>query len=117
VNFNPDVPENHNVRYEGSKNVKVKEADDIWRLRNIEPTVEKLIKSRCRELELHYENNDEIKFIDTNMHFNIIRDHLQYLMTGVKKEVKPVFEYVVSLMRELEDAYTASQEQPGTSSQ
>ena len=107
VNFNPDVPENHNIRYEDTRSVKVKESDNTWRLRNIEPTVESLIKHRCRELETHYKSNDEIKVMDTNVHFNIIRDHLQYLMMGVKKEMKPVLEYVVSLVRELEKTYAA----------
>jgi hypothetical protein len=106
VNFNPDVPENHNVRYEDARNVKVKESDTAWRLRNLEPTVETLIKNRCRELETHYESNEDIKMMDTNVHFSIIRNHLQYLMTGVKKEVKPVFQYVVSMIRELEDVYS-----------
>jgi hypothetical protein len=105
VNFNPDVPQNHNVRLEGARSVKVKEADDTWRLRNLEPTVTTMIKNRCRELETHYESSEDIKVMDTVMHFNIIRDHLQYLMTGVKKEVKPVFEHVVSLIRELENVY------------
>jgi hypothetical protein len=102
VNFNPDVPENHTIRYDGNKSVKVKESDNTWRLRNIEPTVENLIKTRCRELETHYENNDKIKYMDANIHFNIIRDHLQFLMMGVKKEIRPVYDNVVMLLRELE---------------
>ena len=105
VNFNPDVPENHTIRFEDARSVKVKESDDT---RNLQPTVQTLIKNRCRELENHYESNDEIRHVDTNIHFNIIRDHLQYLMTGVKKEVQPVFDHIVALLRELENTYNIS---------
>ena len=105
VNFNPDVPQNHNIRYEDASSVLVKEADNTWRMRKMEPTVESLIKYRCRELETQYFKNEQLKGVDSTVHFNIIRDCLQYLMTGVKKEIKPVYEHVVILLRELEKTY------------
>lgn len=106
VNFNPDVPENHNIRYEDTRNVKVKEGDNVWRLRNIGPALQDLIKTRCRELEAHYEANEEIKFMDKDIPFYIIRNHLQYLMNGVRKEVKPVIDHITTLLKELEMSYT-----------
>jgi len=104
VNFNPDVPENHNIRYEDSRSVKIKEADNTWRLRTMQPTIEHLIKTRCRELGTHYDNNDMVQHIDTTMHFNIIRDSLQYIMSGVKNEIRPIYDNVVTLLRELENS-------------
>jgi hypothetical protein len=105
VNFNPNVPENHNIRYETNRIVRVKELDNTWRLRNLEPTVQTLIKNRCRELQMYYQTNEHLQHIDANTHFNIIRDHLHVLMTGVKKDIQPVYEYVVTLIRELEHMY------------
>lgn len=105
VNFNPDVPENHNIRFQDVQNVRVKESDNTWRLRRLEHTVDNLIHERCRELQTHYDSNDYIGMVDANLHFNVIRDHLHYLKVGVKKEIKPIYDNVVSLLRELEQMY------------
>lgn len=104
VNFNPHVPENHNIRYEDNKSVRVKDGGN-WRLRHIESAIQNLITKRCNELQTHYEDNEELMHTDEIMHYNIIRDHLQYLIGGVKKEMKPVYDQIVYLLKELETLY------------
>lgn len=106
VNFNPCVPENHNIRYEDDKSVRVKDGDDTWRLRHMNLAVESLIKERCTELQHHYSSNPELAHKDEHEHFNIIRNHLQYLVRGIKKEVKPVYDHIITLLKELELLYT-----------
>jgi hypothetical protein len=105
VNFNPNVPENHNIRYEDDKIVRVKSADNTWRLRHINSVIQGLISTRCKELEMHYNNNDELVHADTMLHYNVISNHLKFLIGGIKKEVKPVYDHIIVLLKELECLY------------
>lgn len=106
VNFNPQVPENHTIRYQDSTSVRVKEKENTWRLRHMETVIHNLISMRCDELQTHYDSTDHIKNKDKAIHFNIIRDFLHHMRNGVKNEVKPIYEKVIILLKELEASYT-----------
>lgn len=105
VNFNPDYPQNHTIRYENTHSVKVKEGDDIWRLRNMVQALSSLIETRARELEKHYYNNERIMNEDEFCHHHVIRDTLKYAATGIKKEIRSIYQAVVTMLLELENMY------------
>jgi uncharacterized C2H2 Zn-finger protein len=88
IHFNPEVPQNHNIRLENIKGQLVAVyQNNEWVIKDMNDTVKHLINNGCRLLTDHYYNSEELQKEDNHQHFGVIYKHL----CGVNCKEKSVY--------------------------
>jgi hypothetical protein len=107
VHFNPDLPENHNVRLESTKRnmLRVKE-EDRWRICDKTEVIDKLIETGCRDLHVHYLES-KIKEEDEIEHFRVICHSLMAIYHKNPGIYHPICRNIFAKILNLETIYKA----------
>lgn len=77
IHFNPDAPQNHNIRLENVKGQLVAVyQNNEWTIRDMNDAVTNMISNGCRLLTDHYYNTEHLQKEDAEKHYGVIQKKL-----------------------------------------
>lgn len=97
IHFNPDVPQNHNIRVENIKGqlVAVFENND-WVIKDMNDTVNKMINNGCRLLSNHFYTSKALQHEDKTKHEGILAQNLCGITSKDRRYYFPVRRLVIA---------------------
>jgi hypothetical protein len=102
IHFDPNVPENHNVRIDSIKGQTLLVYDNNqWYIKDMTAIVNFLIDNGCKMLHDHYASNDALKKEDREEHHGVIVQSLHHLNCKVASVYQPTKRQIIASMRNM----------------
>lgn len=97
IHFNPNVPQNHNIRLENVKGQLVAVyQNNEWTIRDMNDTVKCMINKGCKLLTNHYNTSRELQKEDKEQHYGIISNRLNSISCKDRKTYFPTKRLIVA---------------------
>lgn len=101
THFNPDVPENHNIRLRSTKQQQLSVYDgQRWKITDKNEIIENILSKTCAKLIKHY-NESPIRDEDINQHHNLLIQNLMAIGTKIPSLYHPVKRQIFAMICDL----------------
>jgi hypothetical protein len=100
IHFDPQVPENHNVRIDSIKGqTLLVYENNKWYIKDMSAILQFLVSNGCKMLYHHYDSSDEIKKEDREQHNGVILKNLHDINCKVPSVYQPTKRKIIASIR------------------